>query len=119
MPELTRFVWLVWIVVGFAFTYGNYLTTLSHEPHARSRCGVRSATKARKSSTCAEIRSCVTSRPAKPQGLIREYGERSIATFNGETVIRAVAAHPQADSAELSAGDIDARCITARAAVTP
>ncbi len=28
MPELTRFVWLVWIVVGFAFTYGNYLTTL-------------------------------------------------------------------------------------------
>jgi hypothetical protein len=28
MPELTRFVWLVWLVVGFAFTYGNYLTTL-------------------------------------------------------------------------------------------
>jgi hypothetical protein len=28
MPELTRFVWLVWIVVGFAFTYGNYLTSL-------------------------------------------------------------------------------------------
>jgi len=29
MPELTRFVWLVWIVVGFALTYGNYLTSLS------------------------------------------------------------------------------------------
>ena len=29
MPELTRFVWLVWIVVGFVFTYGNYLTNLS------------------------------------------------------------------------------------------
>lgn len=29
MPQLTRFVWLVWIVVGFAFTYGNYLTNLS------------------------------------------------------------------------------------------
>jgi hypothetical protein len=29
MPELTRFVWLVWIVVGFAFTYGNYLSSLS------------------------------------------------------------------------------------------
>lgn len=28
MPELTRFVWLAWIVVGFAFTYGNYLTNL-------------------------------------------------------------------------------------------
>ena len=28
MPELTRFVWLVWLVVGFAFTYGNYLTGL-------------------------------------------------------------------------------------------
>jgi len=28
MPELTRFVWLVWIVVGFAFTYGNFLTSL-------------------------------------------------------------------------------------------
>jgi len=28
MPELTRFVWLVWLVVGFAFTYGNYLTNL-------------------------------------------------------------------------------------------
>ncbi len=26
MPELTRFVWLVWIVVGFALTYGNYLS---------------------------------------------------------------------------------------------
>ena len=25
MPELTRFVWLAWIVVGFALTYGNYL----------------------------------------------------------------------------------------------
>ena len=29
MPELTRFVWLVWLVVGFAFTYGNVLTRLS------------------------------------------------------------------------------------------
>ena len=29
MPELTRFVWLVWIVVGFVFTYGNYLTNLN------------------------------------------------------------------------------------------
>jgi hypothetical protein len=29
MPELTRFVWLVWIVVGFAFTYSNYLTSLA------------------------------------------------------------------------------------------
>jgi hypothetical protein len=29
MPDLTRFVWLVWIVVGFAFTYGNYLTRLA------------------------------------------------------------------------------------------
>ena len=29
MPELTRFVWLVWIVVGFALTYGNYLTSFS------------------------------------------------------------------------------------------
>jgi hypothetical protein len=28
MPELTRFVWLVWIVVGFAFTYGNILTSM-------------------------------------------------------------------------------------------
>lgn len=28
MPELTRFVWLVWLVVSFAFTYGNYLTSL-------------------------------------------------------------------------------------------
>jgi hypothetical protein len=28
MPELTRFVWLAWLVVGFAFTYGNYLTSL-------------------------------------------------------------------------------------------
>jgi hypothetical protein len=28
MPELTRFVWLVWVVVGFAFTYGNFLTSL-------------------------------------------------------------------------------------------
>jgi hypothetical protein len=26
MPELTRFVWLAWMVIGFAFTYGNYLT---------------------------------------------------------------------------------------------
>ncbi len=29
MPELTRFVWLAWIVIGFALTYGNYLTSLS------------------------------------------------------------------------------------------
>jgi hypothetical protein len=29
MPELTRFVWLAWIVVGFALTYGNYLSSLS------------------------------------------------------------------------------------------
>ena len=28
MPELTRFVWLVWMVVGFTFTYGNILTSL-------------------------------------------------------------------------------------------
>ena len=28
MPELTRFVWMVWLVVGFAFTYGNYLLSL-------------------------------------------------------------------------------------------
>ena len=28
MPELTRIVWIVWLVVGFAFTYGNYLLSL-------------------------------------------------------------------------------------------
>lgn len=28
MPELTRFVWLVWIVVGFALTYSNFLGSL-------------------------------------------------------------------------------------------
>lgn len=28
MPELTRFVWLVWLVVGFAFCYGNFLSSL-------------------------------------------------------------------------------------------
>ena len=28
MPELTRFMWLAWIVVGFALTYGNYLSSL-------------------------------------------------------------------------------------------
>ena len=28
MPELTRFAWLVWIVVGFAFIYRNFLTSL-------------------------------------------------------------------------------------------
>jgi len=29
MPELTRFVWLAWIMVGFALTYGNYLSSLT------------------------------------------------------------------------------------------
>jgi len=29
MPELTRFVWLAWLVIGFALTYGNYLTSLT------------------------------------------------------------------------------------------
>ena len=29
MPELTRFVWLAWIVVGFALTYGNYLDSFA------------------------------------------------------------------------------------------
>jgi hypothetical protein len=29
MPELTRFVWLAWMIVGFALTYGNYLNSLS------------------------------------------------------------------------------------------
>jgi len=29
MPELTRFTWLVWIVVSFALTYGNYLSSLA------------------------------------------------------------------------------------------
>jgi hypothetical protein len=29
MPELTRFVWLAWIVVGFALTYGNYLSSIT------------------------------------------------------------------------------------------
>jgi hypothetical protein len=29
LPELTRFVWLAWLVVGFAFTYGNYLNVLA------------------------------------------------------------------------------------------
>jgi hypothetical protein len=29
MPELTRFVWLAWIVVGFVLTYGNYLNRLT------------------------------------------------------------------------------------------
>lgn len=29
LPELTRFVWLAWIVVGFAMTYGNYLSSLA------------------------------------------------------------------------------------------
>ena len=29
MPELTRFVWLAWMIVGFALTYGNYLNRLS------------------------------------------------------------------------------------------
>jgi hypothetical protein len=29
MPELTRFVWLAWIIIGFALTYGNYLRSLA------------------------------------------------------------------------------------------
>ena len=29
LPELTRFVWLAWMVVGFAMTYDNYLSSLS------------------------------------------------------------------------------------------
>jgi hypothetical protein len=29
MPELTRFAWLAWIVVGFTLTYGNYLNSLT------------------------------------------------------------------------------------------
>jgi hypothetical protein len=29
MPELTRFVWLAWLVIGFALTYGNYLASLA------------------------------------------------------------------------------------------
>lgn len=29
MPELTRFVWLAWIVVGFALTYGTYLSSIT------------------------------------------------------------------------------------------
>lgn len=29
LPELTRLVWLTWIVVGFALTYGNYLGSLT------------------------------------------------------------------------------------------
>jgi hypothetical protein len=29
MPELTRFVWLAWLVIGFALMYGNYLTSLA------------------------------------------------------------------------------------------
>lgn len=29
MPELTRFVWLAWILVGFAFTYSSYLNVLA------------------------------------------------------------------------------------------
>jgi hypothetical protein len=29
MPELTRLVWLAWMVIGFAFTYENYLTRLA------------------------------------------------------------------------------------------
>jgi hypothetical protein len=28
MPELTRFAWLAWLVVGFAYTYGNFLNGL-------------------------------------------------------------------------------------------
>ncbi len=29
VPGFTRIVWLVWLVVGFAFTYGNFLMSLS------------------------------------------------------------------------------------------
>jgi hypothetical protein len=29
LPDLTRFVWLAWIVVGFALTYGNYLDSVA------------------------------------------------------------------------------------------
>jgi hypothetical protein len=29
MPELTRLVWLAWMLVGFALTYGNYLSSLA------------------------------------------------------------------------------------------
>ena len=29
MPELTRFVWLAWMLVGFALTYRNYLSSLA------------------------------------------------------------------------------------------
>ncbi len=29
MPGLTRIVWLAWLVVGFAFTYGNFLMSLN------------------------------------------------------------------------------------------
>ena len=29
MPELTRFVWLSWIVVWFSLTYENYLSSLA------------------------------------------------------------------------------------------
>lgn len=29
MPELTRFVWLAWAVVGFALTYSSYLSSLA------------------------------------------------------------------------------------------
>ena len=93
MPELTRFVWLVWIVVGFAFTYGNYLTTLDREPsdevRRRGRRGSAPARRHRRASA-----SCVTSRPAKPHGLIREYGARSIVHVHREPVVRAVAAAP-------------------------
>ena len=29
MPELSRFVWLVWLVVGFGFSYSNFLLSLN------------------------------------------------------------------------------------------
>lgn len=29
IPDLTRFAWLTWLIVAFAFTYGNYLTRIS------------------------------------------------------------------------------------------
>ena len=64
MPELTRFAWLAWIVVGFAFTYGNYLTSLDEDLSLAKRCGVRSARKRASSATPQSVRRSVTSRPS-------------------------------------------------------